>query len=135
MHLSSIFILFLLTTSYQLTSVPTAQQTANDRTTFSELFGNYGTFSTKEKVNITTSPNQTNAYLDKNTPAEQTATYEDYVNLLQMLTGFNSRVRPVVNQSAVVTVYVDFHINSLLAVHESTQTIGECTVIYFYIVL
>ena len=134
MLLSSIFLLFLLTTSYQSTLSLTSQQTEN---AFSDLFGKYGTFSTKEKV--TTSPNQTDTSLDKNTPPEQTAissvdkntppeqtaTYEDYVNLLNILTGFNSRVRPVVNQSEAVTVYVDFNINSLLAVHESTQTIGE----------
>ena len=92
----------------------------------SQIDMNTPTEKTSTSEDISTPAEQTTiSPEEKNTPPEQTATYEDYVNLLNILTGFSSRVRPVVNQSEAVTVYVDFNIDTLLAVHESTQTIGE----------
>ncbi|XP_012941533.1 acetylcholine receptor subunit delta-like [Aplysia californica] len=58
------------------------------------------------------------------TPVAMTSPYDDYIRLYKdMTTGqYDSRARPVLNQSHTLTVYVQFHIISLLAVNEVDET-------------
>ena len=68
-----------------------------------------------------TSPNT--EHISRHTSEVIHATVEDYTRLLDAVASVDTRTRPLVNQTAALTLYTTFHLSVLLSVNEASQTI------------
>ena len=130
----AIFIsLLLITTHGQLINV------RNNNTSFygqhlkreDSLFSSYISSDEVIERNISlNSSNKTSNYSHTGNTSS-TSSFDVYLNLLNLMTSWDSRLRPLVSQSDAMTVYIDVHFAILSEVDEVAQTIAFSTWVNF----